>query len=889
MGHRLTLISAPAGFGKTTLIATWLRSDAGWGEPDDLRAQRPSVAWLSLDKADNDPRRFLTYVVAALEQVRPERDLDVEAALQAYGQLPGLSPSETALVPLVNLLTHLETPLILVLDDYHTIERADIHEAIGFLINHLPPTVQVVIATRSDPPLSLANLRVRRQLTEIRADTLRFTLDEARAFFDQAIAPRLSSDDLARLERRTEGWIAGLQLAALSLQNRSPDQMTQFIAAFSGSNRHIIDYLIEEVLNQQSEEIRTFLLGTAILEHFTAPLCAAVTGREDARVILDTLDQSNLFLVPLDDHRTWYRYHRIFVEFLRYCLQAEPDRLHTLHARAAGWYQQEGMEAEAISHALAAGEMSQVVALIEQSANDMLMRSESVVVSQWLEALPAEIIHKRPMLSIIAATTFLIEGYPDETRTYLEAAESRIDTTQNDPDHPNLVGQIAALHAYLAIFSGSFQEGIVYLKQALADLPEENRLLRSAATWLGGLLHHLGAESPVTQDALDEALTLSMTSGNLLMLALSAFSLSITQIMQGHLSRGMEILQDGQRRMQELSPPWRESPTPGVALIEQGLATICLERYDLEATRRHIEASIELAERWGNAEVLTDSRLVLNRLCQIEGKMTEAARAIDAIYRMALAREDAISRLTIRQVDAYAARLYLAQGDRIKARRWVDQYLNDEKERETVDLPGVDVFIISIELSTLARIYIAEGEHRRALRRLTPMLQRLETAGWMGIVIELLILQAVAFRGVGDLPAAMTALDRALTLGQPEGYLCSFVNPGRPMVNLLLEARAEGRHVAYIDRLLEILERRLPGIDERRPDQEVVPLIEPLSDREREVLQLIADGLSNREIADRLYIAVSTVKSHINNLYSKLDVSNRAEAVARAGKLCLLS
>jgi LuxR family maltose regulon positive regulatory protein len=316
-----------------------------------------------------------------------------------------------------------------------------------------------------------------------------------------------------------------------------------------------------------------------------------------------------------------------------------------------------------------------------------------------------------------------------------------------------------------------------------------------------------------------------MASGNLLMLALSAFSLSITQVMQGHLSRGIDVLQDGQRRMRELSPPWRESPTPGVALIEQGIAHIYLERYDLEATRRHIETSIKLAERWGNAEVLTDSRLILNRLCQIEGKMTEAARAIDSIYRMARVREDALSQLTIRQVDAYAARHCLAQGNLAEAKHWANQYLDDEKAREPVDLPGVDIFVIAIEISTLARISIAEGDYRRALRRLTPMLQRLEAAGWMGIAIEFLILQALAFRGMGDLPAAMTALDRALTLGQPEGYLYAFVNPGRPMVNLLQDARAEGRHVAYIDRLLKVLEQRLPSVDERRPDPEAVPLI----------------------------------------------------------------
>jgi len=878
-GRRLTLVSAPAGFGKTMLLTEWA-SDCG-------------VAWLSLDEEDNDPVRFLTYLVAAIKRV--EADVDVDP--QSLTQSPPLSSPKPALTMLINSLAAISTDLVLVLDDYHVITQQSIHDALTFLIDHLPPQMRLVVASRADPPWPLARLRTRGQLTEIRAADLRFTPEEAVTFLNDTMGLELSTKDVAALEARTEGWAAGLHLAALSMRGKAPEGIADFIVAFSGSNRHVIDYLAEEVMAQQPDEIHDFLCQTAILDRLTAALCDAVTGRGDSDEILRELEQTNLFLVPLDDQRKWYRYHRLFADFLRNHLRQDmPDLVRDLHCWAADWYERNGLATEAVGHVLKAGDFEWAARLIEQEGMTVLMHGEASRLMGWLETLPDEQVHARPGLCIAYAAALLVAGQVDAAETYLQDAEQMLQSGSSVTDSDNLLGQVSAIRAYLTVLYGNVRRGVELAHQAYRHLSEDDVFLRSMVAWLLGLTQYSTENGAAAEQIPTGLVESNQAAGNIFITLLNIYMSGQLQMVQGHLHQAAETFRQGLRlaRTDSLasSTGGNEQPSLGVSLMYQGLGFALREQNELEEAERYLTECIELGEQWGNAEVLVDAYVFLAQLRQAQG---DTGSALDAFHKARqIAQEHKVSPLTIRLVEAYHAQVWVAQGDLESAAQWAVSLERAQVEGD--DSEQLVLYVNGVEQCTLARLLIAQRRFEQAGGVLRPLLREMERAGWMGLAIELLALQALALHRQGKTTEALTTLHRALSLAEPEGYVRVFLDEGAPMAELLGQAAARGMAAEYVNKLLAAFEKgrfrsQVPGSRlTTAPASTLEPeaLIEPLTERELEVLRLVADGLSNREIAEALTIAVGTAKRHVSNIYAKLDVHSRVQAMSRAQELDLL-
>ena len=894
-GCRLTLVSAPAGFGKTMLVAEWVQR---W-RAGAHAAQAPAFAWLSLDGDDNDPARFFMYLIGALETV----DVNVSADAWVLSQSPQSPSHRSTLTALINSLASNPANRVLVLDDYHVIEQRSIHDALLFLVDHLPPQDHLVIVSRTDPPWSLARLRTRGQLDEIRAADLRFTPDEAAAFLNDAMGLNLLADDVAALEARTEGWIAGLQLAALSMRGKSAEHVADFIAVFSGSNRHVIDYLAEEVLAQQPAEIHDFLCQTAILDRLTAPLCDAVTGRGDSDVILKQLEQDNLFLVPLDDHRKWYRYHRLFADFLQSHLQRDmPDRVVDLHCWAAEWYERNGMADQAVNHLLDAGDFEWAARLIQQAAPMALMRGQVTRVLAWLDALPAGLVRSQPQLGIFHAEALTIAGQLDAIETVLHDVEHAMQSRHSTTDDRDLLGQLAAVRAYQAVVQADFPRANELARQAFEYLPESNVFVRTMVLWLLGLTQYFNEGVIAATQAFAQSLELSQMAGSTFMTMLSIFTFGYLHVMQGHLRqakdvflRGLQLAGVGERQP---DVTMGERPPLGVSLVYQGLGEVLREQNDVENADRYLTESVALGEQWGNAETLADSYVCSARTKRALGDMGGAHALFRKAERLSL--DNQVSPLTTRQVDAHHARLWVAEGNLEPASRWATS-LGQIQEVEDSASRQIALYIRVVEQSTWARLLIAQREFDEAVAVLASLLQGVEDAGWTGVAIELLALQALALQGQGKTTEALAMVQRTLSQAEPEGYARVFLDEGAPMAELLGLAARNGIAVDYVRELLGAFDRersrsqvtgfRLEAgvtVDLKPETLQPETLLEPLSEREIEVLQLIADGLSNREIAERLTIAVGTAKRHVSNIYAKLDVHSRVQAVARAQELRLL-
>jgi len=917
--RRLTLVSAPAGFGKTTLLSEWVHS---CGRP---------VAWVSLDGDDNDLARFLAYFVAALQTLAlsqacpeprrrvegiepvlseacPEQSRRVEGAaegahigegvLSAF-QTPQPPPIESVLTGLINEIAAVPEQFALVLDDYHVIGAEAIHSALTFLLDHLPPQMHLVIATRVDPPLPIPRLRGRGQLTELRVTDLRFTLDEAATFLNQVMGLELSADDVAALETRTEGWVTGLQLAALSMQGR--EDIPGFLAAFTGSQHYILDYLVEEVLQRQSESAQAFLLQTSILDRMTGPLCEAVTlgcqskrsGESDGQAMLDRLEHANLFIVPLDDRRHWYRYHHLFADFLRARLhQMWPEQVPGLHRRASEWYERNGQIAEAIDHALSAEDFERAVRLIEQVAEPTLMRSEIATFLRWAEALPDGVMRTRPSLCIFHAWALLLSGRP------LDAVESRLQDAEHSPkvekDAGRISGAAATLRAFIATFRGHLPQAAELSRQALEQLPEDDLFLRSVAAWNMSLAHTVSGEMAASIQAVDQVVRLSQESGNLVIAVAALCQSAEIYIIYGQLRQARTYYQ----RALELAVDKQGRPLPIAGMAMIGLGEISREWNDLQAAAHYLTEGIELTRRLGEIWIL-DGYIALARVRQAQGDVDGAHDTIQKARQFAMKFD--VTELDDLLVAAHQARLWVAQDDLEATMRWVEEQglkvninpaeLEEEGSSELLQI----YYLREFERITLAWALISHGRADEALALLALLLPGAEQRGWNKSVIEIQTLKALALQAQGDTPQAITALEKALSLAEPEGFVRLFVDEGAPMGELLRQAAAQGIAVDYVGKLLAALEEETKG---ERWTKKPLPsslapgpssaLVEPLSERELEVLGLIAAGLSNREIAQKLFVALSTVKTHINNIYRKLDVSKRTQAVARAKELNLL-
>ena len=880
--HRnLTLVSAPAGFGKTTLVSEWV---AGCGRP---------AAWLSLDERDGDPTRFLAYLVAALQTIAPNIGDGVLAALQS----PQPPPTESTLTDLLNDVTTVEDDFVLVLDDYHVVDANPVDEALAFLIEHLPPRMHLVIATREDPQLPLARLRARGQLTELRATDLRFTPEEAAEFLNRAMGLSLSGEDIAVLETRTEGWIAGLQLAAISMRGR--EDVPGFIRAFAGDNRYILDYLVEEVLQRQPERARSFLLQTSILERLSGPLCEAVTGQEEGKARLETLERGNLFVVPLDDKRRWYRYHHLFAEVLSAHLMAEqPGQISTLHLRASKWHERNGLPADAIQHALAAEDFERAADLIELAVPAMRRSRQEATLLGWLKDLPDELIHFRPVLSVAYAGTLQQGGEIEGVEARLRDAERWLDTTagrrerpeaqsvgmvvMDDEEFRRLPASIAVQRAGLALVLGDVPETVTYARRALDLVAEDDHFRRGAAAALLGLASWTSGDLEAAHRSFTDGMASLQRAGFISDAVGGSIALADIRIAQGRLREAMRTYEHALQLATEHGDPVMR----GTADMYVGMSELHREYDDLEAATQHLLRSKERGEHTGFPQNPYRWRVAMARIREAEG---DPDGALDLLHKAErLYASDFFP--NVRPLAALKARVWVAQGRLSEALGWArEQGLSAYDEIS---------YLREFEHITLARVLMAEYERDReersiheAVGLLKRLLQAADAGGRMGSVIEILALQALAHEAQGDIPSALAPLQRALTLAEPEGYVRVFADEGRPMAQLLSEAAADGILPDYTGKLLAAIEAdEHKSADESHPPPSPTaqPLTEPLSDRESEILRLIAGGLSNREISERLFLAIITVKGHNRNIFRKLQVRRRTEAVARARELGLL-
>jgi LuxR family maltose regulon positive regulatory protein len=875
----LTLISAPAGFGKTTLVNEWVRAMG--------RAAPPiAIAWLSLDEGDNDPARFLAYLLAALRTIEANMAEGVLSALQS----PQPPPAEETLTVLINEIAAIPDRIVLVIDDYHLIDAQPIHDALTFLLEHLPPPpggMHLVIATREDPHLPLARLRVRGQLTEVRATDLRFTSSEAAEFLNRMMGLDLSAEDIAALERRTEGWIAGLQLAALSMQGRK--DTSSLIESFTGSHRYVLDYLIEEVLEQQSESIQTFLLQTAVLDRLTGSLCDALTAQDSGQAILEALDRANLFIIPLDEERRWYRYHRLFADLLRRRLrQTRSEQLPILHLRASEWYEQNGFTDEAIEHALHREDFERAADKIEEYVDHVLHFGEHSTLRRWLDKIPDEVAFSKPHLCILHAGNLYIRGQADEAEQYLQAAEQVLDlgaSAESDtvltktgqllaPDRLKYRGRAAVVRSFLLSYNGDVEGSIQVARQALEYLPE------SDSTWRCSAFDSIGTayssiDNVSAYHARVEALEASKTTGNVYMILFGSLRLVVALRHLGRLQQAIEICQQQLKLANENGL----SQTALVGWLYTLLGEILAERDELDNALRLTNKGVELTERGKDVILLGNSYMCLMRVLFSKGDLDIAKKIIEEVDSSALKQN--LSPWIMNQMAAWQARIWVAQDKLDFASHWA--------EKCDLDIDGELAPLHDFDYVVLARILIAQGRLDETSRLLQRLLEAAEAGGRTSKSIEILALQALAFQAGGDSSQAMTALERALTLADRGGFVRIFVDEGPPMARLLYEAASRGIAPDYARRLLAafpIVEPEQTGPSETQaPESEIV---EPLSERELEVLQRVAEGLTNREIASRLFLSLNTVKAHTRTIYGKLGVNSRTQAVARARALGVL-
>ncbi len=871
----LTLVSAPAGFGKSTLLTEWLAAEAAGGR---------SVAWLSLDERDNDPAMFWTYLVTALRTSGAAVGEGALALLQ-----PPQAPIDAVLATLLNDLHAVPNDVVLVLDDYHVIDSREVHDAMAFLLEHLPPRIHLVIASRTDPTLPLPRLRARGELVEIRAADLRFTVEEAAAYLTEGMGLALTAHDVAALEERTEGWIAALQLAALSMQGR--DDLAAFIAGFAGDDRYIVDYLAEEVLHRQPEHVRQFLLQTSILDRLTGALCDAVTGQDGGKATLTTLERGNLFLVPLDDRRQWYRYHHLFADVLRaHLLDEQPDVVPDLHRRASEWYTENGETSEAIRHALVAHDFERAADLVELAIPAMRRTRQEVDVRRWLGSLPNELIRTRPVLSVGYAAAMLAVGEMEGVEDRLRDAEQLLDAAASSRDDPLATGAVMVvvddeefrrLPAMIELFraaqslaSGDAPGTVSHASRALELSPEDDDLTRASSAGLLGLAAWTSGDLEAGHRAYTDCTTGLLRSGHAADTLGCAIALADIRRAQGRLGDAMRTYDTALRQ----APGDGESVLRGTADMYVGMSEVLLERDDLPAATQVLVRSQELGEHTGLPQNPYRSRVAMARIRTAEGDLAGALHLLDEAERVYVS--DFFP--NVRPVPAMKARVLVRRGE-------LDEALDWARER------GLSVeddlsYLREFEHITLARVLLAsytKDNSQRTIHEVTQFLERLlpaaEEGGRTGSVIEILVLQSLVHQAHRDLPAALASLRRALTLAEPEGYVRIFMDEGPPMTALLKAATKQGGAPSYAGRLLANAHRT----ESRAPTEQ--GLIEPLSERELDVLRLLATDLDGPAIARRLVLSLNTVRTHTKNIYAKLGVNSRRAAVRRAEELDLLS
>ncbi|MDR0341555.1 MAG: LuxR C-terminal-related transcriptional regulator [Nocardiopsaceae bacterium] len=875
----LVLVCAPAGYGKTVLLAGW--------------AQRPSppAAWLSLDAGDNDPARFWRHALAALDRALP----GVAGRVSPLLGPPAPASFEPLVTALINELAARPEgdQVLLVLDDYHVIGAREVHASVDFLLAHRPAGLQLVLASRSDPPLTLALLRARGQLTEVRAADLQFTDDEGAALLRQVAAvPEVALPDetAAALTARTEGWAAGLQLAALSL--RGQEDVTGFVTTFTGSHRYVLDFLAEEVLDRQDEELRAFLLETSVLERLSGPLCDALTGRAGGQRLLERIERSGLFLVPLDEVRGWWRYHHLFADLLRARLHAErPGQVAQLHRKAAAWCAERGLADDAIRHALAAGENTWAARLIEQHFDELFyLRGEGATVQHWLSALPADLVRSRPRLLLAQTALAADSGRVAEAASLVDAAEQRSAGAAGEPFEPsagraasllvNIPAMIALFRARLAALRGEAGVTAASASLAMAEIREGERALDSIGRWHMGMAEWLHGLLPEAEHALSSSIAHMRAGGQGLLATRLCHVIGQIQQAQGRLDAAVRTC----RQELELSvPPGRPAP-PVAGAAHLGLAEVAYQRSELDAALLHVSEGIRLCRQLAYTPLLATGLATLAWIRQATG---DPAGALDAIGEAERVSPGTAVTGLVNPVPAQRARLLLVQGDLDGAARWAaSSGLGADDEPDYARERGHLV---------LARILLAQDQPGRALA----LLERLHAAARnrAGSRFEIGALRALALAAGGDEDGAVDALAEALTLACPQGFVRVFADEGPPLAALLgrlITAQRSGRAAGRVSfECLARLQRAFGAAPAAPGHRAGTPapargIIEPLTGRELEVLELLAAGMPNQVIARELVVSLDTVKKHVSHILGKLGAASRTEAVVRARQLAII-
>jgi LuxR family maltose regulon positive regulatory protein len=859
---KLTLISAPAGFGKTTLLVDWVHK------------HKIPVAWFALDKGDNDPLHFLTYVILGLHGLEANTGKGALTMLQS----PQPPPIELILTNLINDVTRLPSDIALILDDYHLIEAKPIHDLIAFLLEHLPDQLHLIVATRSDPPLPLARLRSQNHLTELRAADLSFTTDETSSLFNESLNLRLSTDDIHLLETRTEGWIAGLQLAGLSLHGRKDP--SSFIRGFRGDNRYIADYLLEEVLNRQPEHLRNFLLQTSILERLSGPLCDAVTRQPGGEQMLNTLEKANLFVIPLDDQRCWYRYHHLFGLLLEQRLHRnQGDLVAELHSRASQWLAKNGFKNEAVDHAFAAQDYSQAAQLIEDIAEIDWDRARESRLLQWLRKLPEEQIETNPKLCIFYARELFKSGYPEDAEIKLQAAEQILEPASiSDLNKEGLRGRIAVIRAYVSARMGDVSRIIHFSNQALQLLPQRDLMWRSvAATTLGFGYGWAGRGDCVrAEQAFSEAMKISRAAGNIYYHVFAGSCLGSVMLIRGKLKEATDICQ----RVLRLAIENGIEQTGIVGSLYANLGMMLCEWNDLDEGIRLLHKGIELSEKGRDPVIMASCSISLLRGLIYRMDFASVLKVMERLNESA--RDFMLPPWITNTISAFNVYIWLARGDLNAALQWA-------KERKLSADNKLDN-LREVEYLALAHILITQKQLDDADGLLQRLIQSAKAGDRVYLLVEMRLWRALLFQAKQDRAAALSELKLALSLAEPGGLIMVFVSKGQPVAELLekmVEVKKRdhddtqaGFSLSYAKRILSVVKAGIP--------RKIEGLIDPISERELEVLYLMEAGLSNREIAEKLFISLNTVKTHTKHIHSKLNVNSRTKAIARAKELKLL-